>query len=352
MATKSLPTSTREYRLTKQAGIDALRVQQSEISPVKDNEVLVKIHAVSLQYRDFVIATGQYPVGAKDNLIPCSDAAGEVLFVGSDVKNFQPGDRVCAQIILGHVYGDMKSLEQYGSGLGGPIDGVLIEYRTFPAYSLVKIPDYLSYEEASTLPCAALTAYNSLFGDIPLKGGDTVLVQGSGGVSVFALQIARVNGAEAIATTSSAEKAKMLKELGATHVINYKENPKWGEEVLKLTKGRGVDHVVEVAGTGTILQSLTAVKMSGSIHVVGFLAHAQGGPTAELLSALFGKAVRLRGVLAGPRTQFENMNRLFDAAKIHPVIKCVFKLEEYLDALQYLASQEHIGKIVANVVQN
>ncbi|OCB85765.1 NAD-binding protein [Sanghuangporus baumii] len=352
MAAMILPTSTLEYRLTKQTGIDALKIQQSEVPPIKDNEVLVKIHAVSLQYRDLIITTGQYPLDAKDNIIPCSDASGEVLSVGSDVKDFRSGDRVCANFALEHVYGDIESMEQRATGLGGLIDGVLIEYRTFPAYSLVKIPDYLSYEEASTLPCAALTAYNSLFGDIPLKGGDTVLVQGSGGVSVFALQIARANGAEVIATTSSAEKAKVLKELGATHVINYKENPNWGEEVLKLTNGRGVNHVVEVGGAGTILQSITAVKMSGSIHLVGFLAHAQGGTTPELLGALLGKAVRLRGVLIGPRTQFENMNRLFDAAKIHPVIDRVFKFEEYPDALQYLASQKHIGKIVVKVVQN
>ncbi|EJD06311.1 NAD-binding protein [Fomitiporia mediterranea MF3/22] len=339
MSPVAIPAVTREFRLTKQTGIEALRLTQSSVPTIKDGEVLVKIHAVSLQYRDLIITNGTYPMGAGENIVPGSDCAGEVLSVGSNVKNFKPGDRVSANFALEHIHGDIESEEQRATGLGGLIDGVLTECRTFPAYSLVKIPDYLSYEEASTLPCAALTAYNSLFGDIPLKGGDTVLVQGSGGVSVFALQIARANGANVIATTSSAQKAEVLKKLGATHVINYKQTPKWDEEVLKLTNGRGVDHIVEVAGAGTILQSINALRYSGSIHSVGFLAHV----------TLLGKAVRLRGVLIGPRKQFENMNRLFDATKIKPVVDRVFAFEDYPQALQYLASQQHVGKVVVKV---
>ncbi|KAL5485584.1 hypothetical protein ACEPAI_6625 [Sanghuangporus weigelae] len=278
--------------------IDALKNQQRQIPPVKDNEVLVKIHAVSLQYRDLIITNDKYPLASKDDFVPCSDCAGEVLACGSAVKGFKPGDRVLQTLLSTSYMATSNLRKQRASGLGALIDGVLTEYRAFPAHVLVKIPDYLTLEETSTLPCAAVTVYN---------GSDR---------NRFALQIARANGANVIAITSSVEKRQVLKELGATHIINNnnKETPKCDEEVLRLTNGRGVDHVVEVAGAGTILRSMNAVKMSSSIRSIGFLTRASTNGVSSR-------------ALIGPR-KFENLNRLA------------------------FAPQQHVGKAIVKVAQN
>ncbi|TFK48232.1 NAD-P-binding protein [Heliocybe sulcata] len=344
----AIPTTTREYRLPKYDGYHNLTVKEASLPPPKANEVLVKIVAVSLQFRDLAVAKGQYSLGVKDNVVPGSDMAGEIIAVGADVDGFKKGDRVCANFALDHIYGDVNEKIK-NTGLGAPIDGVLTEYKSFPAHSLVHIPAHLDYVQASTLPCAALTAYNALMGPTPLKAGDTVLVQGTGGVSVFALQFAKASGATVIATSSSDEKLKTAKALGADHLINYRQVPEWEKEVLKITGGRGVDHVVEVGGPGTLMKSLAAVRYAGWVHVIGFVAGPGDASNAPVVALT--KAAMIRGILIGSRDQFESMNRLITAQKLTPVVDKVFSFDELKDAYAYLESQKHVGKVVVKIAK-
>ncbi|KAI0919452.1 hypothetical protein AcW1_003306 [Taiwanofungus camphoratus] len=346
----TLPTTTREYRLPKVDGFHNLTLKQASVPPPKSSEVLVKIHAVSLQYRDLIVAKGLYPLGQKDNVVPGSDMAGEILAVGDEVRGWNVGDRVCANFAIDHIFGDCTQ-EIKMTGLGAPIDGVLTEYKLLPAHCLVRIPSHLSYEEASTLPCAALTAYNALMGPVPLKGGDYVLVQGTGGVSIFGLQLAVASGATVIATSSSDDKLKVAAKLGAKHLINYKKTPDWEKEVLKITNGKGVDHIVEVGGPGTLEKSLKAVRYAGWIHIIGFVAGA-GGDMSSLPGDALGKAAILRGILIGSRAQFESMNRLITENGLKPVVDKVFSFEQTRQAYEYLESQKHVGKVVIKVSKN
>jgi len=342
----SLPTTTREYRLPKVDGFHNLTLGQASIRPIKALEVLVKIHAVSLNYRDLVIAKDQYPLGQKPNVVPGSDMAGEIIAVGEDVKGWKVGDRVSSNFMVDHLFGDMTD-EILPTALGGPIDGVLTEYKILPAHALVSIPSHMSYEEASTLPCAAVTAYNALMGPVPLKGGDTVLIEGTGGVSIFGLQIAVASGATVIATSSSDRKLEIAKKLGATHLINYKQTPDWEKEVMKITNGKGVDHVVEVGGAGTLMKAVRSTRYAGWVHIIGFLAG--GGDTSTLPGEVLGKAAMVRGILIGSRTQFEAMNRLFTVNGVKPVVDKVFGFEDVRAAYEYLESQQHVGKVVIKV---
>lgn len=341
-----IPTTTREYRLPKYDGYHNLTLKEVSLPQPRANDVLVKIVAVSLQFRDLMVSKGTYPLGNKENVVPCSDMAGEIIAVGADVEGFKVGDRVCANFALDHVYGDVNEKIKW-TGLGAPIDGVLTEYRNFPAYSLVHISSHLSYVEASTLPCAALTAYNALNGPTPLKAGDAVLVQGTGGVSVFALQFAKASGATVIATSSSDAKLTIAKELGADHLINYRQTPEWEKEVLRITEGRGVDHVVEVGGQGTLMKSLDCVRYAGWVHMIGFLAGSTDTSDAPLVA--LGKAAMIRGILIGSRDQFESMNRLIIANKLKPIVDKVFSFEDAKEAYAYLDSQKHVGKVVIKV---
>ncbi|KAI0742920.1 NAD-P-binding protein [Daedaleopsis nitida] len=342
----SIPQKTREYRLPKVDGFHNLTLQEAAIPKLKSTEVLVKVHAVSLQYRDLIVAKGQYPLGQKENPVPGSDMAGEIVALGEDVKGWSAGERVCSNFSTDHIFGDVTD-EIKKTGLGAPIDGVLTEYKVLPAHALVRIPEHLSYEEASTLPCAALTAYNALLGPLPLKGGDTVLVQGTGGVSIFGLQLAVASGATVIATSSSDAKLAKAKALGAAHLINYKTTPAWDEEVLRLTGGRGVDHVIEVGGPGTIMKSVNCVRYGGSVDVIGFVAGQ--ADTSRLPVAVLSKGVIMRGILIGSRAQFEDMNRLISAVKLKPVVDKVFDFEHTPEAYEYLESQQHVGKVVVKV---
>ncbi|KAJ7088791.1 NAD(P)-binding protein [Mycena belliarum] len=272
--------------------------------------------------------------------------AGEVIAVGDEVKDWKKGDRVCANFFL-HKLQDKMTAAIAKAALGGAVDGVLTEYRTFPAHSLVAIPDHLSYEEASTLPCAALTAYNALLsGSDPLKGGDTVLVQGTGGVSIFALQFAVASGATAIVTSSSDEKLKVATKLGAKHVINYKTTPEWDKEVLKVTNGLGVDHIIEVGGNSTLKRSMSALRIGGSINIVGFVGEA--APPVDIISLSVHKFPQHRGIYVGSVAQFRDMNKLLIAnpETTRPVIDKVFAFEEAKAAFGHLQSQAHVGKVV------
>ncbi|RDX47683.1 NAD(P)-binding protein [Lentinus brumalis] len=330
-----LPHVTREYRLPKVDGFHNLTLKEAPVPKLKSNEVLVKVHAVSLQYRDLIVAK-----------VPGSDLAGELIAVGEDVKGWKFGERICSNFATDHIYGDPTE-EIEDTSLGGPIDGVLTEYKILPAHSLVRIPEHLTYEEGATLPAAALTAYNALMGAVPLKGGEIVLVQGTGGVSIFGLQLAVASGATVIATSSSNAKLEFAKKLGAAHLINYNETPDWDKEVLELTGGRGVDHVLEIGGPGTIVKSVNATRYGGQINVIGFVA----GPSdlSQLPVLVLAKAIHLRGILIGSRTQFEDMNRLISAVKLKPVVDKVFDFEHLREAYEYLESQQHVGKVVVKV---
>ncbi|EIW56484.1 NAD-P-binding protein [Trametes versicolor FP-101664 SS1] len=342
----SIPTKTREYRLPKVDGFHNLTLTEAPIPKLKATEVLVKVHAVSLQYRDLIVAKGTYPLGQKENVVPGSDLAGEIVALGPEVAGWAVGERVSSNFATDHVFGD-PTPENKATGLGAPIDGVLTEYKVLPAHALVRIPEHLSYEEASTLPCAAVTAYNALLGPNPLKGGDVVLVQGTGGVSIFGLQLAVASGATVIATSSSDEKLKIAKSLGAAYTINYKTTPNWDEEALKITNGRGVDHVLEVGGPGTLMKSVNAVRYGGTISVIGFVAGQ--ADVSELPIKVLSKGAIVRGILIGSRTQFEDMNRLITAVKLKPVVDKVFAFEDLRKAYEYQDSQQHVGKVVVKV---
>jgi len=347
----SLPTTTREYRVPKTGSIDYLTLTESPVPTPTANDVLVKVRAVSLNYRDILLVLGLYP-GAKENPIPCSDAAGEVVAIGDRVTKWKAGDRVMANFSIAHLHGDITP-EIQAQSLGANADGTLTEYRILPAEGLVRIPEHLSFEQAATLPCAAVTAWNAFQGPVPLKGGDYVLIQGTGGVSVFGIQLAHAIGATVIATSSSNEKLEIAKKLGADFGINYKENPDWEKEVLKITGGKGVDHIIEVGGASTLLKSIASVRYAGWIHNIGFLAGFESDvKPSDLTAGMLFKAAIFRGILVGTVSQFEDMNRLISSHKIIPVVDKVFEFTQAKEAYQYLQSQKHVGKIVIRVSSN
>ncbi|CAK5263180.1 unnamed protein product [Mycena citricolor] len=347
-----IPSTARQYIFPKLGSLDNLvLLPDAPVPKPKPTEVLLKAHAVSLQYRDLIVANGTYPSRLPDNLIPCSDVAGEIVAVGDAVKDWKVGDRVCPNFMLGKLFGDETTEAISATALGGAVDGTLVEYRAYPSQALVKIPDHLSYEEASTLPCAGLTAYNALLdGYEPLKGGDTVLVLGTGGVSIFALQFAIASGATVICTSSSDEKLKIASKLGAQHVINYNTTPDWDEEIKRLTSGRGVDHIIEVGGNGTLMKSINALRIGGAISIIGFVGgHNIAAP--DIIGICIRKSLKIRGIQVGSVQQFNNMNKLIAAnpAVTRPVVDKVFPFNEAKAAYQYLASQAHVGKVVIRV---
>lgn len=276
----------------------------------------------------------------------CSDGAGRIIAVGKKVHMFSVGDNVCGLFYQLHQAGPMTDVI-IKSGMGGLIDGTLRKYATFPETALVLAPSNLSLIEAATLPCAPLTAWNALYGieSKALRPGEAVLTQGSGGVSLIAIQLARAAGAIVISTTSSDEKADFLKKIGSHHVINYKTDPTWGETAKKLSPGKqGVDHVIEVGGAATMQQSLKAVKREGVISVIGFLG-GQGKPTS--LTDTLAYTCIVRGFSVGSKQQFQAMNRAIEVSDIHPVVdKKVFGFEEVKDAYQYQWDQKNFGKVV------
>ncbi|KAJ7181223.1 alcohol dehydrogenase superfamily protein [Mycena filopes] len=332
-----------------------LVLEDVPLAAPRPNEVLVKTHAVSLQFRDLLVASGAY-AGSQafpSPLVPCSDMAGEVIAVGAHVPGTQwkVGDRVSANFMLDKLY-EEHDASIIASALGGARQGVLTEYRSFPAHSLVAIPDHLSYEEAATLPCAALTAYNALLGGFePLKAGDTVLVQGTGGVSIFALQFALASGATVIATSSSDAKLAVATKLGAAHVINYKTTPDWDQEVLRLTGGLGVDRVLEVTGNTTLQRSLNSVKIAGSVDLIGNLGGKVNVPPVDVVGPAVYKGLKIRGIFIGSVKQFKAMNKLLTAnpERTRPLVDKVFAFEEARAAFAYLEAQGHVGKVVVKV---
>jgi NADPH:quinone reductase-like Zn-dependent oxidoreductase len=323
-------------------GLDHLEIVERPDPAPGPGRALVRLRAASLNYRDLLTVEGKYNPKLKLPLIPCSDGAGEVLAVGDGVTRVRPGDRVCGNFAQHWIAGEPKR-ERMRATLGGPLDGTLAELAVYDQEGLVKIPEHLTDEEASTLPCAAVTAWTCLQG---LTAGDTVLLQGTGGVSIFALQLARLRGARVIITSSSDAKLARARELGATEGINYRETPDWGAKAKELTGGGGVDLVVEVGGAGTLGQSLKAVRMGGTISLIGNLA----GNTVEIsLPLIFMQHVRVQGILVGPRDSFEAMNRAIALHRLRPIVDRVFPLIDFRAAFEHMAAGGHFGKIVMQI---
>ena len=335
----------RVWTLPKPAGIDSLVLREDPMPRPGPGQVLVRTRAASLNYRDLMVVTGRYARGAPlADLVPLSDGAGEVAEVGAGVTRVKSGDRVAGIFMQSWIGGEIEP-EHAASSLGGAIHGVLAEYVVFGQDGLVKLPEHLSFEEGATLPCAAVTAWNALYGGRPLRVGESVLVLGTGGVSIFALQIAHAAGARVIATSSSDGKLTQTKTLGASDGVNYREHPEWHQEVLKLTDGRGVDHVVEVGGPGTLPRSIESARLGGQVHQIGVLS---GGGEINPATAMR-RGLILRGIYVGSRQMFEAMNRAIELHKIVPVIDRVFGFEQAKDAYRHLESQKHVGKVVIRV---
>jgi len=334
------------WRFPTTDAIDSLKLREEDTPHPARGQVLVRMHAASLNYRDLMIATGRSARGAPlPDLIPLSDGAGEVVEIGPEVTRVAIGDRVAACFMQSWLAGDI-SPEDAASSLGGAIHGVLGEYRLFDQQGLVKLPAHLSFEDGATLPCAAVTAWNALFhGPKPLVVGQSVLVLGTGGVSVFALQFAHAAGARVIATSSSDGKLAQAKLLGASDGVNYRTDPEWQTAVRDLTGGRGVDHVVEVGGPGTLPRSIEATRQGGSIHMIGGVA---GGGTIDPTVAMR-RGVLLRGIYVGSRQMFEAMNQAIALHRITPVIDRVFDFADAKAAYRHLQAQGHFGKVVIRI---
>ncbi|EJP69648.1 Zinc-type alcohol dehydrogenase-like protein [Beauveria bassiana] len=350
----SIPKTTKQWNVTSQdgqGGFNVLKLSNAPVPELGASQVLVKLQAASLNYRDLIIPLGKYPFKTSPNVIPGSDGAGTVIAVGSQVSRFKPGDKVVTLFNQEHIGGPLTP-EAAGSGLGGAIDGTLRSVGAFNEQGLVHQPKTLSAVEAATLPCAGLTAWNALYGlsDNRVTAGQWVLTQGSGGVSIFALQFAKAAGARVIATTSSDAKAASLRALGADHVINYRENPEWGAEARKITGGVGVDHIVEVIGPSSMAQGLQAIKIGGVISIIGFV-----GGEAQVQPGFLDCLMNLctaRGLMVGSRAQMEEMCRAIEAnpKMLQPVVdKKLFKLEDVKAAYEYQWSGKHVGKVCIEI---
>jgi NADPH:quinone reductase-like Zn-dependent oxidoreductase len=336
----------RIYQIPKPEGIDSLVLREAPTPKLGRGQVLVKMRAASLNYRDLMVLTGRYARGAPlPDLVPLSDGAGEVADIGPEVTRVKPGDRVAGIFMQSWIGGDIEP-DHAASSLGGAIHGVLAEYVLFDQQGLVHLPSHLSFEEGATLPCAGVTAWNALYAGRPLIAGQSVLVLGTGGVSIFALQFARAAGAQVIATSSSNDKLARATQLGATATVNYRDHPEWQKEVLALTDGRGVDHVIEVGGAGTLARSIEAARLGGQIHQIGVLT---GGGGQIDPSVSMRKGLILRGIYVGSRQMFDAMNRAIAGNSLRPVIDRVFAFAQAADAYRHMQSQAHLGKIVIRI---
>ena len=333
------------YRFDSFDSLDELRVREEADPAPQRGEVLVRVHAVSLNYRDLAMLRGRYPRKCVPGLIPTSDAAGEIVAVGEGVQAFRRGDRVIGAFHPRWFGGEAPSTVLTDS-YGAEADGWLCELKALSQEAVVRLPDGLTYEEASTLPCAGLTAWTALAGPAPIRAGHTVLIQGSGGVSVFALQLARAVGARVIATTSSPAKADQLTALGAAAVVNYVDDPQWGKSVRALTGGRGVDRVVEVGGPGTIAQSLRAVAAGGEIASIGFLSAENPGIDFFQLKT---SGASFRNIAVGDRAGLLDLTRAVAASGLKPIIDRVFPFEQAREAFSHLEGGTHLGKVVIRV---
>ena len=328
-------------------GLSNVTLTERDAPEVKDGCVLVRMRAASLNYRDYLTAIGSYNPKQPLPLILGSDGAGEVVAIGAGVSRAKVGDRVMSVFAQDWISGK-PTTASVRSTLGGPRDGVLAEFVLFPEHAVVPVPDYLSFEEASTLPCAAVTAYSALT-QCAVGPGQTVLVQGTGGVALFALAFAKLFGATVIVTSKSDDKLARAKALGADHGINYKSTPEWGKAARALA-GEGIDVVIEVGGAGTLAQSVRATRPGGSIALIGVLAGAEDAKSVSgaLTTALMTN-IRIQGVFVGSRATSEDMCATLSAARMKPVISDAFDLAETQSALTHMAAGAHFGKIVVRI---
>ena len=333
------------YRFDKFDNLEDLRLREEADPRPQRGELLIRVHAVSLNFRDIAMLRGRYPREYRPGLVPTSDAAGEVIEIGEGVEAFKVGDRVMGAFHPRWFGGEMPSTILSDS-YGALSDGWLVEHKAVSQEAVVLAPEGLSYEEASTLPCAGLTAWTALTGSRPIRAGHSVLIQGTGGVSIFALQLAKAVGARVVATTSSDAKTARLKDLGADDVVNYVADPQWGKRVRALTGGRGVDRVVEVGGPGTIAQSLRAVALDGEIASIGFLSTENPGIDFFALKA---SGASFRNIVVGDRAGLLDLARAVAMTGLKPVIDRVFDFENAQEAFAYLESGAHLGKVVIRV---
>jgi NADPH:quinone reductase-like Zn-dependent oxidoreductase len=335
----------RAFELQKTGGVEGwVQVERPEPRP-GPGQALVRIRAVSLNYRDLFIAMGKYPGNRPLPLIPTSDGAGEVVAVGAGVTRVKPGDRVAPTFFQTWTDGP-RTPEKTANALGGSVDGVLAEYVAVDAEGLAHLPEHLTFEDGATLPCAAVTAWNSLVPEGGLKPGQTVLAQGTGGVSIFALQFARALGARVIITSSQDEKLERARTLGADGTLNYKKHPNWEEKVLELTGGQGVDHVLEVGGAETFPRSIRATRPGGHISLIGMLSGGFAKPDPALIGP---KKLDVQGTYVGSRAMFEAMNAVIARHGLKPVIDRVFPFEQAREALSHMQAGAHFGKLVIKV---
>jgi len=319
-------------------GFEGLKRGERDRPPASAGQVLVRMRAASLNFRDLAIVAGKYFRGPlSQDTIPLSDGAGEVVGVGAGVTQFKPGDRVVASFTQGNPPG----------ALGFPLDGTLTEYAAFSPDGLLRIPPHMSFEEAATLPCAGVTVWNALMhGPRSLKPGETVLALGTGGVAIFALQIGKMAGARVIITSSSDAKLARARELGADHGINYKTTPEWDKAVLELTDGQGADHVIDTGGVGTLPRSYLAVGPNGTVSVIGVMTRPEGDLSPYPLMT---KGAMVRGIFVGGREHFDGLMKAVAVNKLHPVIDRTFDFEESIEAFKYLKSAQHFGKVVIKI---
>lgn len=328
-----------------QYGVDHLHVvERADVQP-GPGQVLLRMKAATLNYRDLLTVNGAYGGSYKLPLVPLSDGCGEVVAIGPGVTRVKVGDRVATMFFQNWIGGE-PSREGLMSALGGSLDGVWRDTCVLSEQGVSKVPAHLSDAEVAALPCAALTAWRSLVVEGGLKAGETVVVQGTGGVSIFALQFAKAAGAEVIVTSSSDEKLARAKAMGADHLVNYKKTAAWSGAVREITGGRGADHVVEVGGAGTFAQSLASIRVGGHISIIGLLA---GASNDLMIPFVIGANAKIKGISVGARQHFEDMCRSIALHKIKPVIDKTFAFAQAREALGHMAGQSHFGKIAIDL---
>lgn len=332
------------FQITEPTGLDALRQVELPQPQAGPGEILVRMHACSINYRDLAMPRGGYQRNDKTPLIPFSDGAGEVVELGSAVTEFTVGDRVAGCFFDDWDIGTPTEA-QFGTARGGGIDGVLAEYVVFRERGAVKIPTGYSYQEAACLPCAAVTAWHALT-RASTNPGQTVLTLGTGGVSIFAIQLAKAFGARVIATSSSDAKLARARELGADEAVNYVETPDWDKAVRDLTGGLGVDNVIEVGGAGTLEKSFRAAKLGGTISLIGVLTGQAESPNP---SSLMRNLQTMNGIYVGSRTMFQQLVATIELHGIKPLIDKQLPFDNAREAYEYIVQGRHMGKIVVNV---
>ncbi|ETI41303.1 hypothetical protein L915_13152, partial [Phytophthora nicotianae] len=343
-----MPTSNVVYRFGDRTSYKTLTQSTEPIPTLKDHEVLIEVRGVTLNYRDLVIANSNYPGSVTEHVVPCSDGAGVVTAMGSSVEDIQVGDRVITNFDVANMYGPV--LDGGSHWLGGTLDGMLRQYAAVPAQAVTKIPEgcKLNFVQLASLVCAGVTAWNALYGLNPLRPGQVVLLQGTGGVSIFGLQLAKAAGATTIITSSSDEKLQFVKEkFGFEYTFNYRKTPEWAAEANRFTNGRGVDIVIETGGSGTIAQSMEAIKPGGQIAVIGFLFRAKQEEMPDVAGMVLNKGCTVRGVQIGSKQLTEELVRVVTSQNIQPHIHKTFGFDEedVHAAFSCLETAGHIGKI-------